>query len=128
VVCAASATSHQGGAYPGPAFRDTDLGGGEYMVTVSGASKVRAREIAFGRAAEVCGSGGFDLLDGDVDAQEHYVATTHGSEFARTTHVHDATTYDVTLLYQCRSGAGRIVDQHRQPRPSDDSAAALPRY
>jgi hypothetical protein len=128
MLCAASASSLNGGAYPGPAYHDTDLGGGEYMVRVSGASKHRAREIAFGRAAEVCGSGGFDVIGGDIDARENYVATTTGGEYARTTTVSDATTYDVSVVYQCRSGSGQLGQRQYAGGPADNSAATLPRY
>jgi hypothetical protein len=127
LICAASASNLNGGVYPGPAYHDTDLGGGEFMVRVSGAEKHRAREIAFGRAAEVCGSGGFDVIGGDIDAHENYVATSAGNEYARTTTVSDASTYDVSVVYSCRSGSGRI-EQRSYAGPADNSASNLPRY
>lgn len=123
VVCGASASSiNSGGAYPGPAYRDTDLGGGELMVTVTGGGKVQAREIALRRAAEVCGSGGFDVVAGDVNTNERYVA--HSSVVGAS--VEDQSTYDVTMIYQCRSGGGRFERQYAGP--TDNSAASLPRY
>src|SRR5688500_11764657 len=128
LVCAASASSLNGGAYPGPAIRDTPLGGGEHLVTVSGASMHTARDLAYGRARAVCGGAGFDALDGDVSKDERYVAHRHSTEHTSVTHVADNSTYDVTLMYRCRSGAeavGVTVDESdyaEVPRRRDAAA------
>ena len=132
-LCAASASSLNDGAYPRTApYRDTDLGGGEYMVVVSGYSKVRAREIAFGRAREVCGSGGFDIIDGDVNKDESYTTTTHGTDARTTTTVEDTSSYDVTVIYQCRAGRGHLMQQQyaggTTTNAPGNSPADLPRY
>lgn len=124
VVLAGCFTVNSGGAYPGPSYRDTDLGGGEYMVVVSGGTHTRAREIALGRAAEVCGSGGFDVLEADANSNESYQAS---STVVATT-VTDTSTYDVTMIYQCRSGGGRLGQRQYAGGPVDNSAASLPRY
>lgn len=103
VLCAASATSYQG------SYRDTNLGGGMYMVVVEvnkHTTLATARQYAFQRAGEVCRGAGFTPVDADGNT---YAGT--GAVYTRQrvgdTSITTANTIgggsDFTLVYTCNS-------------------------